>query len=97
MSKRNSNGNPTDWAKFFAFWGLVISAALFVVSLILNKVGANLGSVAGIIQLIASIFLLLAIAIPAYRYVRGRRIAWKIIYWVCLVIAVVCDCLYTVL
>jgi glucan phosphoethanolaminetransferase (alkaline phosphatase superfamily) len=96
MAKRENKQKTTtsrDWVKFLAFWGLAISAILYIVTAILSRLGGDLGSIASILKIVATIFLFVAIAIPAYNYVRGKKTFWKILYWVCLVVAIVCNCL----
>ena len=46
------------------------------------------GSVASIINLIAKLFVLIGIGIPAYDYTRGKKTAWRVIYWIALVVYV---------
>lgn len=91
MARKTTTTRTTsnrDLVKFCAFWGIVIAAVLFVVTAILNWVGGNLGLVQKIFDVIAKVALLVAIAIPAYGYVRGRRVGWKVTYWVALVVYV---------
>lgn len=102
MAKRKTktaSAERRDTVKFCAFWGLAISAILYVVSglisfliRILSNIDARtasvLGQISGIASLLASIALAVAIAIPAYSYVRGRGRNWKIFYWVVLAIYV---------
>ena len=83
-----------DTVQFCAFWSLAIAATLFVVAAILNVVrsvfgidgNAALNWCISIFELLAKVALLVAIGIPAYGYVRGRKKAWKIFFWVALVI-----------
>jgi ABC-type glycerol-3-phosphate transport system permease component len=87
MAKKRTRTESTerrDYVKFCAFWGMAIAAILFVVGGILNWL--NLGTIASICNLIAQIALAVAIAVPAYGYVRGRSKGWKIFYWIALVI-----------
>lgn len=78
--------NRHDWSRLCAFWGIVISTALFVVLTILHWIGGNLGTVETILDLIAKIALLIAVAVPGYDFVCGKRIGWKVTYWVALVL-----------
>ncbi len=82
--QRTERAARNDFVKLCAFIGIFLSAILFVVGGILTAV--KLGSVASILNLIAQLALLVAVAIPAYRFVRGthHRKAWTIVYWVCL-------------
>lgn len=81
--------NRHDWERLCAFWGIVIATALFVVLAILHLVGASLGIFETILDLVAKIALLVAVAIPGYDFVRGKRIGWKVTYWVALVLYIV--------
>ena len=84
-----------DMVKTCAFWGLAISAVMFVVGGIITFIASNTGSVgailnqvSSILNLLASLALLVAIALPAYGYVRGRKRFWKVFYLIALVIYV---------
>ncbi len=44
------------------------------------------GKVQSVLNLIGQLFMLIGIGIPAYDYTRGKKIAWKVIYWVALAI-----------
>lgn len=70
-----------DFIKLCAFIALIISAFTFVFG------GLFSGSLIGrILDLIAKIALLVAIAFPAYYYSRGCGKVWRIVFWVALVI-----------
>lgn len=99
MAKRRTRTVQTterrDMVKICAFWGLAISAIMFVVGGVIafiakytGSVGTVLNQISSIASLIASIALLIAIALPAYGYVRGRKRIWKIFYWIALAIYV---------
>lgn len=87
-----------DLSRFSAFWALVISAFTYLfggaINFIIGTV-SNLGGtdLARILQTIGSIFvflgniaLIIAIAIPAYSYVKGKKRGWKTCYYVALVV-----------
>lgn len=87
-----------DIVKLCAFWGIFIAAILFVASGILGffdlgNVGATIISV---FNLIGKLALLVAVAFPAYGYVRGKAKVWKIIFWVALVVYVA-GCVFGVI
>ncbi len=100
MAKRKKTTTTTttyhrDFVKICAFWGMAISAVLYLISGILafvarytGEVGATLQSVASIFSLIANLAIVVAIAFPAYGYVRGRSRDWKIVYWILLAVFV---------
>lgn len=75
-----------DLTKFCAFWALAISAVMFVVGGVISFVG--LGEIGAIFDLLAKTALVVAIAIPAYKYVRSKKKGWKIFYWIALAIYV---------
>ncbi len=75
-----------ELAAFCAFWALLIAGILFLVKLILNVVEAKLGKFEDIINMIVAIMLGLAIALTAYKYVRGKSKGWKIAYWVMIIL-----------
>ena len=80
-------GNKNDFVRACAFWGIVVTAILFVVSGILTwcNVGA---AIVNIFDLLAKIALLVAVAIPAYDWIKYRKTGWKVVYWIALVIYV---------
>lgn len=95
MAKKSTSRSTTSHSavQVCAFWGLAISAILFIVGGILAFIashtgdfGAILTQISSIFSLIASIALAVAIALPAYGYVRGRSKGWKIFYWICLIV-----------
>ena len=47
-----------------------------------------LNMIAGITQLLGSIALLVAIAVPAWQYVKYRSKGWRVCYWIALVVYV---------
>ena len=72
-----------DFIKLCASIALIVSAFTFTFG------GLFRGSVAGnILDLIAKLALLVAIGFPAYFYSRGLGKAWRIIFWIALVIYV---------
>ena len=81
---RTESAAKHDLVKACAFFGILISAILFVVGAIMNWCG--LGNITYIFNLIASIALLIAVAFPAWDYVKYRGKAWRILYWVVLII-----------
>ncbi len=83
---RSETAAKNELAAFCAFWALLIAGILFLVQLILNAIGVNLGSFAGIINIIVAIMLGLAVALTAYKYVRGKSKGWKIAYWVMIIL-----------
>ncbi len=75
-----------------AFWGVVLSAvALFIGFFIklLDICGVTISwanTLMGVCSMISMIALLVAVALPAYNYVRGRNRNWKIVYYVAIIL-----------
>lgn len=67
-----------------SYIALVVAAFVFVLGGVFNA--CNLGSVVGVFNLIGQICLLIGIGIPAYDYTRGKPMAWRVVYWVALII-----------
>lgn len=99
MAKKKKSGSEVrtsekrDLTKFCAFWCLAIAAVLFVVTAVLNLINkladissGTLSACISICDIIAKVALLIAIGIPAYGYVRGKKRGWKIFFWIALII-----------
>ena len=86
-----------SWTELCAFWAIVISgfAYLFggifklLVSTIKSLNGTNtaniLSSIYHIFTFLGNLALIVAVAIPAWNFVRLRRTGWKVVYWIALV------------
>ena len=72
-----SNGNKNDFIRGCAFWGILIAATVFVVGGILRWTNVG-GSIVNILDLIAKIALLIAVAIPAYDWIKYKKTGWKV-------------------
>lgn len=80
--QRTETAAKHDLVRVCAFIGIVVSAILFVIGAILNW--CKLGNVASVLNLIAQLTLLVAVAFPAWDYVKGKRRIWRVVYWVAL-------------
>ena len=84
------------WVEVCAFWGMVVAGfshffgglfrALVNWAFSDSKVGSALMSIANILQLLGNIALLVAIAIPAYQFVKFKSKGWKVFYWIAFVL-----------
>lgn len=89
MVKKDSSEktSKSSFVKFCSFWGLTIAAALFVTTAILNLINIEtLSTAILILDIVAKVCLLIAVGAPAYGYVRKKRIAWKIVFWIAMII-----------
>ena len=84
-----------DIVKFCAFWGIILSAILFIVSGICHFVGAG-STIVSVFDIIAKIALLVGVGFPAYSYARTKRRVWRIVFWVALVIYIV-GCVFSII
>ena len=93
---RHSYSSST-WVEVCAFWGMVVAAFSHFFGGLFNallgwlhdldpKMVNILGRVANICQLLGSIALLVAIAVPAYQFVKYKSKGWKVFYWIALVL-----------
>ena len=85
--------------KFCAFWGMTIAALFYLFSGFINFLirvikslhGTHtadvLSTICSIFTLLGNIAIIIAIAIPAWRYVsyRSNR-GWRVFYWIMLVV-----------
>ncbi len=76
------------WTKFCAFWGLTLSAVLFVFTGILGFFSANetVQLIITICDVAAKVALLVSVGVPAFGYVRGKKEGWQVVFWVALLI-----------
>lgn len=85
------------WTEICAFWAVVISGFTylfggifrFVVSVIKDLNGTNtarvLNDIYNIFTFIGNIALIVAVAIPAWNFVKYRSTGWKVVFWIALV------------
>ncbi len=89
---RRTTTTNGDIIRTCAFWGMAVAAVLYLVSGIIALIdrfaGTSLSTIVGIFSLLGNIAIIVAIALPAYSYVRGRGKSWRITYWVLLAVFV---------
>ncbi len=97
MARKKKNSNTTsnfDIVKFCAFWGLALAAIAACVSFVLGILVACgitinwAGRVVGICNTISQVAFLVAIFLPAYRYVKGKSTVFKAFFWVAVILVV---------
>ena len=100
MARKKKNTTTThtttdnDVTKFCAFWGLAIAAIAACISFVLGILrvcGVQWGllqRVVGICNTISQIALLVAVIIPAYKYVRGKSAVYRAFFWVAVIFLV---------
>ncbi|MDE6504323.1 MAG: hypothetical protein K2L42_00440 [Clostridia bacterium] len=99
MAKKKKTTTTTttsnfDIIKFCAFWGLVIAAVAALLSFVLallGKCGVHIdwaGRIIGVCNTVSQIALLVAVILPAYKYVRGKNNVYKALFWVAVILIV---------
>ena len=80
-----------------AYFALLISASIFLFGGLVNWLNwSGLSKAVGILDIIGKILLIIGVAIPAHEFTSGKRIIWKILYWVALIIYVL-GCVFGII
>ena len=93
MSRQYSSYTVTEVC---AFWAIVISGFAyllgglirFITSLmkdIAPRTIALMNNIISIMVFLGNLALIVAVAIPAWQFVKYRKKAWKVVYWIALV------------
>lgn len=93
MSRRYSTHT---WTEICAFWAMVISGFAYLFGGIVNFINRTIQtlspSTANVLNYIyntatfvGNIALIIAIAIPAWQFVKYKGVGWKVVYWIALV------------
>ena len=83
-----------DVIKFCAYWGLVIAAVAALITFVLSICAvcgleaAWLGRVKNVCSTVSQIALLVAVIIPAYKYMRGKKTVYRAFFWVAVILLV---------
>ena len=85
MSKKSGGGISLNK---LSFWLLVSAAFLYVLGLIFNFIDAVKGAVV-YLQAVAAAAMICVVAVLAWRYVSGKAVVWKVLYFLVLLIALV--------
>lgn len=93
MAKKIKTEKPKKKARFtdfIAFLALLLSALLFLVGPFLRKFAGQTGNeIANIASTVAQVFLVLALALPAWYFARKRGAFFKVLYVILLIIFIV--------
>ena len=91
-TRRTHTTTERDIEKFCAFWAMAIAAILYICSGVIALVTKYVNpadiftTIVSIITLLGNIAMIVAIALPAYKYAVTKGKNGKIAYWICLVI-----------
>lgn len=87
MSKSSKN----NLLEVFAYVAIVISAIAWLLVGIIHVTDWNgPARVAGALQLVATILTFIVVAFVAYGFTKGKSTAVKVIYWVIVIVFLVC-------
>lgn len=95
--RRSYDVTPHSVTEICAFWGMTVASLLYIFRGLLNfllsvitKISAAtanlLRQIASICDLLGSIALIVAVAIPAYGYVKYKSKGWRVFYWIMLAV-----------
>lgn len=89
MAKRKKKSDTKDIVRLCAYFALVIAAATFLFSGIVAWFNIGITSVImSIVDVVGKVCLVIGIAFPAYDFTRSKGVAWRIIYWIALIVYV---------
>ncbi len=88
MSKSSSKNNLLE---VFAYVAIVVSAIAWLLVGLDNKIDSfSMGKLTGALQLIAVILTFIVVAVVAYGFTKGKSTTVKVIYWVIVIVFLVC-------
>ena len=85
--KKSSSGTSITLNKV-SFWTLTVTAILYLVALILGFFDISLVIVSAL-KAVAAAVAICIVAVNAWRYVKGKNVVWKILYFVVLLVVLV--------
>lgn len=91
MAKKTSNrtSGMNGVIRTCTYFALVLAAAIFLFNGIVTKLEiSGLSHLTWVFNLIGQILLVIGIAFPAYDFTCGKHRAWRIIFWISLVVYV---------
>ena len=87
MSKSSSKNSLLE---VFAYVAIVVSAIVWLLVGLNNHTKLDLGKFVGALQLIAVVLTFIVVAVVAYGFTKGKSMAIKVIYWVIIIIFIIC-------
>ena len=89
MSSKSSNNNLLE---IFAYVAIVVSAIAWLLIGLNNHIDAIKfsGRLIGGLQLIATVLTFIVVAVVAYGFTKGKSTTVKVIYWVIVIVFLVC-------
>ena len=89
--KSESSSKSSFWSlNKISFWLIVAIAILYLIAAIFSAVGVNaLATAARALMAVGAALTTCVVAVLAWRFVRGKDVAWKILYFVVLLVVLV--------
>ena len=99
MAKRTKRSSTSSGGiiRTCSYFALVIAAAIFLFSGLVQALGISaLIHLVSVFNLIGQILLVVGIAFPAYDFTAGKKAAWRVIFWIALIVYIF-GCVFGVL
>lgn len=99
MSKNNNNTNSTNNTQKrsgfsmgkISFYTLLAAAVLYLISMLLSVFAQNdITTVVNALKDVTLAIMVIIVSITAWRYVRNKPAIWKVLYFVILLVIIVC-------
>lgn len=90
MAKKTKKAGSGSFVRACAYFALLIAAGLFLVDgiLVLLELKDDLAKVLSLLNLIGKLCLAVGIAFAAYEFTCGKKMIWRILFWIALLIYV---------
>lgn len=89
-----SSSKKNNLLEVFAYVAIVVSAIAWLLIGLDAKIDQiNMGKFCGVLQFIAIVLTFIVVAFVAYGFTKGKSMAIKVIYWVIVVLFLVCAVL----
>ena len=83
--------------RFCAYFALLISASIFLFGGLVNWLNwSGLSKAVSILDIVGKMLLIIGVAIPAHGFTSGKKLFWKILYWVALIVYVL-GCVFGII
>lgn len=90
QTKKKSSSGGSGWSlNKISFYTICAVAILYLVAMILSLCGISLKIVAAL-QGVATAIIICIAAVNAWRYVKSKQTVWKVLYFVVLLIVLIC-------
>ncbi len=85
-----SSSKKNNLLEVFAYVAIVVSAIAWLLVGLHNHTKLDFGNFVGALQLIATVLTFIVVAVVAYGFTKGKSTAVKVVYWVIVIVFIVC-------